>query len=114
MSPQSNSSNSTASSVLSADLHAQNLVNGSLEADLDASLVESQLGARRTVSKPLDEKLSELHLNILTGKQLITVFLGMSMLIFFLFTDQTGITVALPDIAASLDAERSISWARHR
>ena len=68
----------------------------------------------KIVSKKLEDKLSDAHYNRLTGKKLITVFLGMSALIFFSFADQSGITILLPEIAASLNAERTISWARHR
>lgn len=67
----------------------------------------------RSDSKELEEKLSDAHLKVLTPKKLITVLLGMGMAIFFSFVDQSGLSVALPEIADSLNAQRTISWARH-
>ncbi|ODV96912.1 hypothetical protein PACTADRAFT_1496 [Pachysolen tannophilus NRRL Y-2460] len=54
----------------------------------ESQIIEKQ---ENNENQPLDEKLSNAHLNRLTGKKLITVLLGLASAIFFGFVDQTGI-----------------------
>lgn len=49
--------------------------------------------------------------NILTGKKLYVVYSSLSLVLFFSFIDQNGISVALPTIAKDLNATGTISWA---
>ncbi|ODV96911.1 hypothetical protein PACTADRAFT_15421 [Pachysolen tannophilus NRRL Y-2460] len=69
---------------------------------------ESQNVQKPSSTEALDDKLGDAHLHRLTGKKLITVLLGMSCALFFAFVDQTGITIALPYIAESINAEKTI------
>lgn len=59
----------------------------------------------------LAQHLADSHENILTQRELIIVFLSMTIGLFLAFVDQTGITVALPYIADDLKAHQTISWA---
>lgn len=70
-------------------------------------------GSDPTVGKAQDlsDKLGDAHLNILPKRQLITCLLVMSLGLFASFADQTSVTVALPVIAQSLNAETTINWA---
>lgn len=59
----------------------------------------------------LEQQLSDAHDNILPTNQAIIVFLGLAFTLLFSYIDQTGITVALPYIADTLHAQKTISWA---
>lgn len=59
----------------------------------------------------LADRLGDAHLNILPKKKLIICLATMSLGLFISFVDQTGITVALPEIAKDLNAETTINWA---
>ncbi|KAM0750320.1 MFS general substrate transporter [Meredithblackwellia eburnea MCA 4105] len=48
--------------------------------------------------------------NYLPAKQIIIVFLGMTMVIFLSFMDQTIVSTALPIISSAFNAGRSSSW----
>lgn len=59
----------------------------------------------------LERKLGDVHINLLPKKKLIICMLAMSVSLFTCFCDQTGVTVALPQIGKDLHAENSINWA---
>lgn len=61
--------------------------------------------------KALAEQLGDVHMNILPPKKLIICLAAMSLGLFISFSDQTSITVALPNIASDLNAETTINWA---
>ena len=61
--------------------------------------------------RELSEKLGDAHLNILETKKLVICLGALSLGLLISFVDQTGVTVALPQIAKDLDAEATINWA---
>lgn len=61
--------------------------------------------------RDLAEKLGDAHLNILPKKKMIICLATMSLGLFISFVDQTGITIALPQVAKDLNAETTINWA---
>lgn len=82
----------------------------------NTSVCEDSKEARETISerKPeedLGEKLGDAHINILPKNKLLICLATMSLGLFISFVDQTGITIALPQIAEDLNAETSINWA---
>ena len=61
--------------------------------------------------RELSEKLGDAHLNILETKKLVICLGALSLGLFITFVDQTGVTVALAQIAKDLDAEATVNWA---
>lgn len=59
----------------------------------------------------LEDKLGDVHVNLLPRKKLIITLLAMAVSLFACFCDQTGVTVALPHIAKDLHAQNTIQWA---
>lgn len=59
----------------------------------------------------LDDKLGDVHINVLPRKQLIICFGTMALALFASFADLSSITVALPTIAQDLHADQTINWA---
>lgn len=62
-------------------------------------------------STKLEDKLSNVHDNMLPIKELIICFLTLSCSLFVSFCDQSSVTIALPLIARDLNAADSINWA---
>ncbi|ODV81091.1 MFS general substrate transporter [Suhomyces tanzawaensis NRRL Y-17324] len=65
----------------------------------------------RSEKHQLADQLGDAHLNILPLKKLLVCLTALSLGLFISFCDQTGLTIALPQIAKDLNAETSINWA---
>lgn len=65
----------------------------------------------KPVPKDLHDKIGDAHMNILPTKKIIICLSALALANIISFSDQTGITVALPQIAKDLNAEKTINWA---
>lgn len=74
----------------------------------DQTQIERALSRKST---KLEDKLAQVHDNILPMKQLIVCFLSLSCSLFVSFCDQSSAAIALPLIAKDLNAADSINWA---
>lgn len=73
---------------------------------------ENQLdNALSRKSTKLEDRLAKVHDNILPFRELVICFLALSSSLFVSFCDQSGVTIALPEIAKDLNAADSINWA---
>lgn len=84
---------------------------GSERGDSDSNISDKENFEIEEYQNDLAGQFAASHENILVGKELVVVFTAVSMTLLVSFIDQTGITVALPDIAKDLDAYDTISWA---
>ena len=101
----------TVAEKLQGRMDKDSVVNFSdFRASWDLNKEEPQL-QQTEMNSDLAQRMADSHENILSQKELIIVFLSMTVGLFLAFVDQTGITVALPYIADDLHAHQTISWA---
>lgn len=91
------------------EIDIKELHNSEENAQLETENQLEQTLSRK--STRLEDRLAKVHDNILPFKELIICFLALSCSLFVSFCDQSGVTIALPEIAKDLNAADSINWA---
>lgn len=89
--------------------HTECEVKGSEETSLHSQEPKPHSG--KELEHHLENKLGDSHMNILPMRKLLICLFSMALCNFASFCDQTGVTVALPQIAKDLHAENTINWA---
>lgn len=70
-----------------------------------------QVNIREVDRDSFADKLGESHMNILPRKKLLVLLCSLSLTMMLSFADQTGVSVALPEIGEELQVQSSINWA---
>lgn len=69
------------------------------------------MSEKQSTLSNLHQSLGNSHMNLLSTKKVLICLSALSLAYIISFSDQTGITVALPLIGKDLNAEQTINWA---